>query len=503
MLRKHNDKKRREVNCANSTREMLLSMYMIGERIHHLNSMTTIIDGSRDIRGVRLFSDEGSIDNTYLYVGRVRDFLSKGISNQILLMHRNDVISIEQSDLHYVFNLVLNIFEFYSDLEEYMASGIFRANPEQFVISACESLAGPMFVMTQDYRILACSQNYSEQYVNKFWKSFVLNKEPEIETIYKMRTSKIVSLQKEHQMLEVFREPAAVPYEYGIISSYEDLNGKKIGSFILASKEEITQYEKNIAEIVLESLKRIQNVGKASALLHKIDSTEEIFLSYILEGKETIRSLNYLKALTIFNAQDRYYFVVADVEGMFALNNLREDLAVHFIDGITICHENHVVLLVGGKKSHLFDDMMHRCKRISDKLPVRFGVSNFFIDLDFLKYYYEQAVYALGVADNPLTLFENVAVTALLECGDAMFKRASKHPGVLYLEKIDYDNQSELALTLKTYLQCERSIKKAADKLYIHRNTVLYRINQIKDMKLFELDNDEQRQYILLSLLIT
>ncbi len=45
----------------------------------------------------------------------------------------------------------------------------------------------------------------------------------------------------------------------------------------------------------------------------------------------------------------------------------------------------------------------------------------------------------------------------------------------------DCKNSSELCLTLYTYLICHRSLKQTCEKLYTHRNTVLYRIRKIKE----------------------
>lgn len=49
------------------------------------------------------------------------------------------------------------------------------------------------------------------------------------------------------------------------------------------------------------------------------------------------------------------------------------------------------------------------------------------------------------------------------------------------LLKYDTENNSELCITLYTYMICHHSLKETCEKLYTHRNTVLYRIRRIKD----------------------
>ncbi|NLZ92575.1 MAG: PucR family transcriptional regulator, partial [Firmicutes bacterium] len=56
--------------------------------------------------------------------------------------------------------------------------------------------------------------------------------------------------------------------------------------------------------------------------------------------------------------------------------------------------------------------------------------------------------------------------------------------------------------TLREYLQCERSLLKASENLFIHRNTLLYRINKIIDNMDYSLDRPYTREYILTSIRI-
>lgn len=51
--------------------------------------------------------------------------------------------------------------------------------------------------------------------------------------------------------------------------------------------------------------------------------------------------------------------------------------------------------------------------------------------------------------------------------------------GSLLLE--DEKNNTELYHTLKVYLLCENNITAAAKTLHIHRNTLVYRLKQIKE----------------------
>lgn len=54
----------------------------------------------------------------------------------------------------------------------------------------------------------------------------------------------------------------------------------------------------------------------------------------------------------------------------------------------------------------------------------------------------------------------------------------------------DKKNNTEFYHTLKMYLLCENNITMAAEKLYIHRNTMVYRLKQIKSCLGLDFNDD-------------
>ena len=71
--------------------------------------------------------------------------------------------------------------------------------------------------------------------------------------------------------------------------------------------------------------------------------------------------------------------------------------------------------------------------------------------------------------------------------------------GVQELYLSDCQNGTELCLTLYTYISCRHSLKETCEKLFTHRNTVLYRIRKIKEDFISDFDVPENSFGILLS----
>ena len=56
------------------------------------------------------------------------------------------------------------------------------------------------------------------------------------------------------------------------------------------------------------------------------------------------------------------------------------------------------------------------------------------------------------------------------------------HPAIEQIKKYDTANNTNYYLTLKTYLLTESNYQKTADKLFVHKNTVMYRIQRIEEL---------------------
>lgn len=64
----------------------------------------------------------------------------------------------------------------------------------------------------------------------------------------------------------------------------------------------------------------------------------------------------------------------------------------------------------------------------------------------------------------------------------------------------DYQNNTELVHTLKIYFSCNYNASQAAKILYLHRNTMLNRLEKIKEILQTDFNNSNENILIYLSL---
>jgi purine catabolism regulator len=65
---------------------------------------------------------------------------------------------------------------------------------------------------------------------------------------------------------------------------------------------------------------------------------------------------------------------------------------------------------------------------------------------------------------------------------------------------LEHDNGKELIRTLEVYFERNGNLKKTAHTLYIHRNTLIYRLERIHEITGLDLDNPETRLALQLTL---
>ncbi len=117
----------------------------------------------------------------------------------------------------------------------------------------------------------------------------------------------------------------------------------------------------------------------------------------------------------------------------------------------------------------------------------------------------DQALYAFNSSQsyNPsscLINFYDYAMDYIIESSFSINILYACHPDVLNLWQIDERSSGNKIDTLYSYLTNERSITNTAQEMYLHRNTLIYRIKKIIDLLEYDINDVYTRDYIILSI---
>lgn len=102
-------------------------------------------------------------------------------------------------------------------------------------------------------------------------------------------------------------------------------------------------------------------------------------------------------------------------------------------------------------------------------------------------------------SDRSVLSFQDLGPFGVLRFEDVERKSFGNSFSVL-TPLLEEENSSELLETLKVYLECNQNFSKAASMLFIHTNTVRYRINKIQEICNFDLDDYVERLKIEITL---
>lgn len=178
---------------------------------------------------------------------------------------------------------------------------------------------------------------------------------------------------------------------------------------------------------------------------------------------------------------------------------------------ITVCEEEAAFVFLQLREERenseeTIDTIRKQLERKDKTEKVIWGISIIKQTFDEMKMAKEEAEKALFVAE-----MKNKSVIAYKDIGVYQILLEVKNREVLkniYEEKLGVLNhlpkeEKQMYLdTLRSYIECNGSIQKVAEKNFLHRNTVNYRMKKLKEMLSVSLDNEQEKFMLWLSFYI-
>ena len=185
---------------------------------------------------------------------------------------------------------------------------------------------------------------------------------------------------------------------------------------------------------------------------------------------------------------------------------LRSVLSTQLNHFTSFFYEQQLCILINRSLSNLTPGIIHQ--RLAPQIRDNYmcgGISNPFKGLSMFPAAFEQASAALSYANGSrsnawLISFEDCALeyieSSVLK---TMPLELIVAPYLYKLKAIDRDRGTEYFQTLRAWLLNERSIPKTAEALIVHRTTLTYRLEKLRELIPIDLDDPQLRLYLLLS----
>jgi len=252
----------------------------------------------------------------------------------------------------------------------------------------------------------------------------------------------------------------------------------------------------NVSGLLLESLMAGQQPGTADEKYYSN------FFRDVLSGKLTDRQ-------AIAEQLEPLHW---PLEGLYCLVELRSDSDVDFDDMVVsrmgrnlVCRsvnfENRYLMVFALNNRAMYDEAEKQLENLLVSTGASGAISDPFYGFENLSDHAVQTALALPFAGTHgiLVRFSSYAVHQLLAGCDVAHKRAACCHILLWLKQLDTQKSFDYYRTLYVYLRHDRNLVQTAAALSIHRNTLVYRLEKLRQLLPLDLEDPDCRFRLLLS----
>jgi PucR family transcriptional regulator, proline-responsive transcriptional activator len=163
----------------------------------------------------------------------------------------------------------------------------------------------------------------------------------------------------------------------------------------------------------------------------------------------------------------------------------RDRMANLFSNGKTIVYENDIVIILSTKKEYPLEVDLNRLTVFLEKTDMYGGISQCFNSLFEIKKYYKQALKAVDMGavseKGNLFFYKDFILNYMMDiCAEREELKTFCHPSLFSLMEYDKKNHVSFIETLHVYIKNSGNQLATAKFLFIHRSTLLYRLDKIE-----------------------
>ncbi|MBQ9022493.1 MAG: helix-turn-helix domain-containing protein [Eubacterium sp.] len=474
---------------------MKLSMWIFADWLKEYNPDIHIREGKLEIETVRLFSAEMPTEDNTLYIGRIRDLFIHG-NNNIICTHKNDILILSTNDLDEVMNQVLNAFEYYQRWNVAMLEAISSdARPADVLAIADEVINEPIYLLDSNQYAIALSAAFGLGDVNPHWDQLLTV--GTTDTKFLSRINREVPGHLKTRGLYCF-EADFIPQRAFNYNMFLDNDWIGLSSMVERVRP-MPQYKLDLFHIFCQNMELWYLSHSREQQTLVIDS---MFREALLHDGPVSETFLRRCELHFRDLNNDYYLLAltASAEHSLLMSHVCKEINLAFPNTLAIIHQEYICVL--------FNDEKKQGKRCLNQLLPLLKRNNYYggYSIAFsgpgnLLRHFQEASYAAKRANSLQTLcaFEDCALSYALGEIRAHMPVSLIHPAVLKLAEYDRTHNTAFTETLHMYLKKERSQSKTAAALNLHRNTLTYRLQRIRELLPADLEDDDTRLHLLLS----
>lgn len=487
---------------------MKLSMWMIDNMLHDCKKEVCIIDGLLQIERIQLIPFKFPVQDT----NRFSNFGNDTKSNlSVLKIYHDDSLPLPHSLLKnghdwilvygassLIYEQLFQTQQTYFSWEHTLIEAKLCHKSAQEIIDICEKiLKSPMLLANLYGEVICISSAWpadAQVDINwqQMWESKRLPSQIMDQPIVANNT--VIS----NFSFEPQKTNPICPGGTSVMGMYIGEKQKPLATLFLFEHDYVLgERERQLMVICADA---IAFASEFSSPIGSIYSRSRCFTE-LLDGTSNLSNADRL--LTSGLKQYDFWYIIA-IHNIYRKDVLSLNTIIHTLGNLQeeyiFTSRNNVI--VGLLPKDLSENFLLSFKKQFNPGIFCIGISLPFQNLDSILLHYKQALLTLDYCKHEAGVYycKDYSFQHLLSCIDVQNQALElTHPALEILKNYDLKNGTVLYETLYCYLKEERSTVICAQKLFIHKNTMIYRIKKILSLIGNILDNANERQYILLS----
>ncbi|MDL4843217.1 PucR family transcriptional regulator [Aquibacillus rhizosphaerae] len=376
-----------------------------------------------------------------------------------------------------------------------------------------ERTQNPVLLETTDFELITYSGNY--QLLDDVRKNTILDKKAPLYIIDCLTEEKVV------ETIESSHEPIRLPcipkidFTERVVFCIREENISIAYLWVQEANRKLTEEDFNI----------ITSVGEEIAIKMKQDhrpakSTDQRLLTKLLEGQYTSEKMLLFEAeMSGITLPLEFVIIIFYVPENKLLNRLLKYIRSYcFYENeysMFVKNENHVTLLMGrGEKME--EDLYSMADRLIEKNvkqknnanAIFFGISNKSRNLLELHSHYHEALEVINIhksfrEPNISYYYPKLGIYSLLPSIQEKYTKEGYINTIISdLERYDLANHTALLPTLEKYITLNCKGVETAEALFIHPNTLSYRLKKVVLLTNIDFDDMNMRTTLYIDLLL-
>ena len=467
---------------------MKLSMWMIANRLSALDPEIHI----RDSAPIILRSARRAYATNCVHVFQVgKDAICNG---------EGDYVRLKDISASQAFEIIQCVFDFYDDWNTDIMEAVSRMDYQQAIDESWHIFHNPVLLLDANCKALAMSAQYGEDEVDEEWKHLSENGFLSAGSFRYLREAGMGKESSQPESVSVIRGGGG-----GVSMGW--MSGKLLENGTLLGRLNVLELERKF------------NTGDAQLLQYLISlltpslsrrnerderfSSKNVFWEMICKNWVSQEAIDRQLAYMNWEREDyfRIFLLAGEVNLVLAAN-----LISSYLPQASLMKTGDKIVVIVDENQLEENQVKLRLADILKQKNIRTGVSLAVRGIGNLHAVYRQAEAALkfGAEEQPedrYFRFYDCAMDFIVENSEPEELVCACQPDIRRLWEEEGGEDGQIRI-LKSYLENERSLVKTAAALFVHRNTLVYRVKKLLEALEYSLEEDYTRDYMKLSIRI-